>query len=230
MAEQQPPLVLLTELEQYGIAWRFVDKFTPRPVLITISTGGVIGTMQYTWQLIDTGQQDTSAPYPTVAIAGGAWSQRISDAYADLVWQPGTYLQSTSYTIDVAGNVYLGAGAGAGLSAARFDMRQVNIQAATDLALGWMAPAVVPPLASWGADVKSRAAGVWDGLMLDIRGAAPREASPGDDRVLARAREGEEWFKAVGRGEIAPQNLIDSSPSPGGGLQLLPTSAAARGW
>lgn len=233
MAEQQTPLVLLTELEQYGIDWKFIDRFVPRPLLISISTGGALGVMQYTWQKIDVGQNDTSPPYPTLATLAGAWSQRIAEAYADLTFAPGAYVQSTTYTLDVAGNVYPGAGAIAGLTASRYDLRTTNIQAATDLALGWMAPAVIPPLSVWGADMKSKAAALWAGLMLGIRGAAPVEVSPGDERVLTDAHEAIEWFKSVGRGEVTPQNLGDSSDPnqiTSGGLQLLPVSKPPRGW
>lgn len=236
-----PWLFALGEAEQYGISWEFLDRFIPKPLLITIVTGGPLGTMTYTWQIIDVGQQDTSATYPTVAVQTAPWSQRVPPAFVDLLWQPGAYVAATTYTIDttvssnpqapIAGVVTPGPGAFNGLTATRFDVRLTNMQPATDHMLGWMAPAVVPPLNSWGSDLRMRTAHYWAGLLLGVRGAAPQDASPGDDRVLARANDAQEWAKSVGRGQSTPQNLVDSSSTAAPpGILLMPQSDTDRGW
>lgn len=88
-------------------------------------------------------------------------------------------------------------------------------QAVTDLILGWIKPTLTPPILSWGADFKLRAAHVYSYFLRSNKGMAPPGANVGDDNVRALYKEGEEWFKRVGLGDEDPTDLVDSGDSDG---------------
>lgn len=100
-----------------------------------------------------------------------------------------------------------------------------NCQAVTDECLGRMGPAVTPPLLSWGSDIRANASRILAYELKSIKGLAPTNVAVGDENLLVRATQAREWFDAVGRGEIKPQDLEDS-----GGLSTSPESTRFAGW
>ena len=204
-----PPglLLQLSELEEYGIDWQLLDPFVPRPIVITIATGGALGTMTFTWNRLDRPDQ-VSGEYQT--LAGATFQQRISEGYVDLTFAAGIYVSGSTYTIDTSGMnpppdppmpalVTSSAGAFNGLTARRFDPRISSLMAANDYAVGWMQPKVVPPILTWGNDVRRAVAALFSKLLLSVRGMAPTEAGSADANVIVQAQWAEDWLKSVGR-------------------------------
>lgn len=230
MPSPPDPLVAIDEVERFGIGSAFLAPFVPRAITIAITTGGALGVMAFTWLRV--GEDTASAPLVSEAFPGGAsWPIRVSEAYADLVFAPGTYVVATRYNVDTKGNVTPGAGAIAGLSATRFDLRSDAVDAATKTALGWMGQRVVLPILSWGTDVKRWTAKLFAFYLLGNRGLGSSAEATGDARVIADGKDAEVWFRSVGRGEINPVGLVDSSAAnTGGGLLAYPSSERSRRW
>lgn len=110
------------------------------------------------------------------------------------------------------------------------DVLNAKRQAVTDEALGYMAPAVVPPLTAWGSDIKQKVA---DLLMYELKswlGLAPQEAAVGDENIILRAQAARDWLKSVGLGQVTPQDVEDASQSGGAGMYADIDSDCRRGW
>jgi hypothetical protein len=220
-----PYLVPVAELPRYGIEWSFLEQFRPRPIEILISTAGALGTMRFKWRLV--GDTNFSAEIPSSAAA--PWVFALDEAFAVLTFGAGGYVLDSTYVISEAGGVTTGGGAINTLTASRYDRREAESQVTTDLCIGWMQPAITPPLVSWGADVKGQYALVLRGRLKRGAGLAPSAAAVGDENVIASEEKAEAWFKAVGAGEIEPQDLVDSS-SDGETMLVMPISDEPVGW
>jgi hypothetical protein len=224
-------LVAFDELEQYGATAAFLDQFVPGTVELQVTTAGALGTMQFAWRR----RGETSWNAPILSDAGATWAKRISPAFVDLVFVDGAYVVPAtdvpSYLVSTSGAVTPVGTAISAVTATRWDVRQTTGQAATDKALSRMAPKVVPPLSAWGSDLKAAAAALWIYELKTLVGMSPGNAGTGDENVRLRALDAEDWLRGVGRGDVKPQNLVDSSSGgKGGGLLVYPVSNPPRGW
>lgn len=222
-----PPLCDDIDLPSYGLSWEFLEQFRPRPLVVEITVAGALGTMRWRWRWSDA--EAWSDPVLSSTTAPNV--VRVEEAYAVLSFAAGTYVADKSYEVSEAGEVTPGSGALDALTASRFDLRALHRQAATDDALGWMAPKVVPPLTAWGSDLRSHVARLVAVRLKKIRGIAPRDVGLGDGVLLDDEERMEKWFRAVGDGFVKLQDLVDSSAGGrGGGLLAYPSSREPRGW
>lgn len=220
-------LVEVVQLPRYGMPWEFLRQFAPRPLEVKISTAGALGTMRMKWR--DVGRVD----YSEIVVSDSAapWTYEIGEASATVVFAAGAYVADSTYTIAEGGTVTVGGGGISTVTATRYNLVDLKSQAATDLALGWMRPRVVPPLTAWGSDVRENYVAVLHYLLKSAVGLAPLTGQPGDENIRQRFLDAEAWFKSVGRGDVPLQDLTDSSAGGlGGGLLAVPMSDDARGW
>lgn len=222
-------LVPIAELPRCGITSSLLDQFEPRPIEILITAAGPLGTMKLQWRLL--GDADWSAEIASSPLA--SWVLTLDEAFAILTFAAGTYVANSTYVVNELGVVTLGGGALAALTAERYDARETESQATTDLCLGWMKPAVVPPLVSWGADIRGQYAFVLRGRLKRRLGLSSQQASVADENIIATEEKAEAWFKAVGAGDVEPVDLVDSSDdgAPGSATEFLqPISDDPIGW
>ena len=219
-----PQLCDVDDLATHGLSWAFLEQFRPRPIEVEITTAGALATMAWRWRWRDT--DDWSD-----AITSGAatYEYRLEEAYAVLTFAAGTYVVDTSYYIDEDGDVTREAGAIDTLTAERFDLREEQIDVASSLAFGWMAPVVTPDnLTSWGVDIRRQTARLAAILLKKIRGIAPSDAAPGDAVLLADEETLRLWFVGVGRGAVRPPDLV-TAVEPATPVHE-PVSDDLRGW
>jgi hypothetical protein len=233
----QAPLIQPSDLLLYGAGSDFCAYFQPRPLSARIATGGVLGTMAIEWQV----QGDTSWAGPIVSEGGASWQHDLSDpGFGSIVFPAGSYLAGWQYVIGTSGISGAGswavpvtpaAGAPAGPTATRFDLRLVVCQATTAKAVTWMQPRVIAPVESVGPDVKEWLAAIAIYTLKSRQGATPPGAGLGDENLRLRAVEAEENLKQIGRSEVRPPDLVDSSSgAAGGGFSAYPVSDDLRRW
>jgi hypothetical protein len=217
-------LVPIAELPRYAITSAFLDQFEPRPIEILITAGGALGTMKLQWRLL--GDADWSIEIASSPLT--SWVLTLDEAFAILTFAAGSYVANSTYVVNELGAVTVAGGGISTLTAARYDVRETESQATTDLCLGWMKPAVVPPLVSWGADIRGQYAFVLRGRLKRRLGLSSQQASVADENILLSEEKAEAWFKAVGAEEIEPVDLVDSSddgaPGSSSSELLMPVS------
>jgi len=220
-------LIPVAELPQY-IPGSFLEQFRVRPVEVKISTAGALGIMAFVWRPL--GEANYSAPITSSPLS--SWTYDLEGAFAIIIFGVGTYVLNSVYTIDEQGAVTRTGGAIDTVTSTRYDLREKKGQAATDMCLGWMEPAVRPPLTSWGADVKEHYAAVLHYLLKSHVGMAPTEAAVGDANLRLRFEDAREWFQRIGKDRGEAQDLVDSSTDLRvGDTLLLPVSSAEPvGW
>jgi hypothetical protein len=214
----------LTELEQYGLSYEFLQQFEPRPIEVQITTGGALGAMQIAWRF--QGTQNYSDPLKSTA--AGSWAPRLSDVYADAVFPAGTYVVDSVYVIDAAGAVTTPGGSPA-ITASRFDLRKTATKAASDEAIARMS--LEPPVYAVGDDVRGAVGRIAAYELKSIKGLAPTGAAIGDENLLVRATQAREYLDLIGQDKIESPGLIDSSDVAADTSNLFATdSDPERGW
>lgn len=221
------PLVTVAELPRYGVPASFLEQFRPRTIEVKIETAGALGTMRIVWRPKGTDDY-TNDPIPSDP--GATWEFTIEDAFASLTFAAGSYVDETVYTIAVDGTVTNGAGAIAGVTAERFDMRSIAVLAATSEAHKLMADGITPPLTAWGDDVKMHAAGIAYEHLKFGRGFTANGAGVGDENVVLRAQNGRRFFADIGASGLPPHGITDSAPSEDGPIMHYPTGDTLEGW
>lgn len=224
----QSDLISSTDLLQYGGSSDFLAQFQPRPLTISIATGGVLGIATFTWKAV--GDANASA---ALATETGPFVATLPDgAWAVLTFAAGTYNLNDTYNVSSQGVVTGGTGTGIGLlSATRFDLRALTCTAVTSKAVTWMQPRVVPPVLSVGPQIKQWLASL---AIYDLRsrvGMTPDGAGAGDDNIRARAEDAEKQLRQIGQSEDRPPDLVDSSTGNiGAGFSAYPSGSSLRGW
>lgn len=199
-------LVTPSELPRFAVDAAFLERFRVRTLQLEIVTPGALGTMALRWRRL--GAVDWSATQVSSPVA--TWTLELDEAFAVLTFPADTYSAGT-YTITEDGVVTRQNLAVATPAAARYDLRQIKCQEATDLAIGWMKPEVVPPILAWGNDVKGNCAAMVAYLLLSHKGLASVDAAPGDSNARLRYEDARAWFQGIGRGQPEPDGLVDSS-------------------
>ena len=221
-----PPgnLVEPGELAQFNVPAAFLVQFTPRPLDVQISTGGVLGAMQFTWRW--TGEANFS-PTPIPSSATGPSSYPLDVAFAGLTFAARTYVLGETYTIDEAGAV---TGA-AGLAATRYDRRATACSAVTAEALTLMQDAVKRPLKTWTDDARTHAAAMVYAVLKTGVGSTAKNAGEGDENIYSAAALARAYFLRIGE-KGRPDGWVDGSVSADGPMfSAYATSAEpARGW
>lgn len=223
-----PPGLLVTPalLSRYNVPSAFLAQFAARAFQLLISTGGPLGTMAFQWALAG----DTNYSAPILSSIFTPWLTTIDDLFVDLAFPPGTYVANTTYTIDAVGNVTLGAGAIAGVTAAIFDRRFTACSAVTTQAMQLMRDAIRPPLLSWGDDATTHAAAWAYEILKRGVGATPPKAGTGEAIVLSGEEQAIKFFTAIGENG-RPDSMTDSSTSTDGPLiPAYPSGDDLRGW
>lgn len=229
----QVQLIQISDLIQMGSSSEFLTQFQPRPLTVQIVTGGALGTMTWQWQ--QQGDTAFSAVISSEAQGGGAWSYALPDpGFGTLTFPDGAYVINTTYTISSATptpTVTPGVGALAGLSATRFDCRQLSCIEVTSLAVTWMQPRVVPPVVSIGSQIVGWLADLVMYRLRSRQGMTPPEAGAGDDNVRLRAKDAETQLKAIGASADRPPDIVDSSQGDtGAGFAAYPIGDSLTGW
>lgn len=220
-------LVPIVDLPKYGLAASFLDQFKPQTLQVSIVTGGALGTMQFAWKTLDEADYSATITSPPGA---GPYVFYLDVGFTVLTFPAGTYVLNAVYTIATDGTV-INTGGGPTATAARYDLRDLESQATTDMCLGWMRPAVVTPLVTWGSDIKKNYALVIDYMLKSKLGMAPLGAAVGDENVRKQYEDARDWFKAVGTGEIKPSDPFQDSSISGDTPSIeLPLSDSARNW
>jgi hypothetical protein len=198
----------LTELEQFGLSYEFLDQFVPRPVEVEVIVGGALGVAQFAWR--NQGAPDYGNPRQSQAAA--PWQTRLSDVFADVTFTAGTYVANEVYTIDEIGNV-THTGTGPAITAARFDQRLAITKAVSLEALSRMAPNVTPPVYAVGDEIKLKVAAIVAYELKSTKGLAPLPTEVGDNNLLVRAKEARDYLDAIGDSDQTPQGVVDSTPT-----------------
>lgn len=221
----QQNLITPFELSLYGASSEFLEHFRPRPIEISISTAGVLGTMRFCWRFV--GEDTWSAPIPTDSDGEETDVALPDPSWCCLLFSAGTYVVDDVYTIASSGLV-----TPAGLvNASRFDLRDVQCEAVTSKSVTWMLPRCVPPIISVGSQIKEWMANMVIYSLRSRSGMTPSGAGSGDDNVRALAESGEKNLKAIGISEDRPPDLVDSSSDAGGaGFNAYPIGDDLRGW
>jgi len=223
-----PPDLLVTpaQLSRYNVPSQFLAQFALKSFVLTITVGGDLGVMEFTWLAVgDTGE---SASVGTAA--GATWMKTIDDVFADLTFASGTYVVDSTYTIDENGIVTPSAGGLPTVTCARFDLRQSACSAATTEAMYLMRDAIRPPLTAWGDDARTHAAALSYAILKRGRGAAPMDAAVGDEHVFRAEDVARKFFEGIGKNG-RPDNMTDTSPSHDGPMfAAYPSSDTRRGW
>jgi hypothetical protein len=214
----------LTELEQYGLSYEFLQQFAPRPVEVQVTTGGVLGAMQIAWRFLGA----VNYGDPKKSTSGSTWAPRLSDVYADVTFPAGTYVQGAVYVIDEAGAVTTPGGSPA-ITAARFDLRKTITKSVSDEALARMS--VEPPVFAVGDDVKGAVGRIAAYELKSVLGLAPTGAAIGDENLLVRATQARQYLDDIGARKITTPGLVDSSDEAAVGAGLFDAeSDEPRGW
>jgi hypothetical protein len=220
-----PPGTLVTpaQLSRYNVPADFLAQFEPRPFQIQITTGGALGVMQFAWQWLG----DTSGySAPIVSDAGTSWAHTVDSVFADLTFAAQTYAQNTLYAVDRNGVVT----GGTGLTATRFDQRQLACSAVTREAMILMRDAIRPPLMAWDDDATTHAAAWVYEILKRGKGLAPPDAAPGDQNVLTGGEMARKYFEMIGE-KGRPDSMVDTSPTVDGPLLPdYPRGDSLRGW
>lgn len=227
-----PPDYLVTpdELPRYGVPSSFLDQFRVRTVEVRVEVGGALGTMQIVWRAKG---EDEWSNTPIASDSAASWVVSIEEAYATLTLAAGTYVGNTTYTVSTAGGVVNGAGAYAGLTASRYDLRTTACSAATNEAFALMRDGVIPPLTAWGDDVRMHTAALVYEHLKFAKGFTAAGAGVGDENVILRAQNARRYFADIGSSGISPPGIVDSAPSADGPIMHYPTegdSTNLRGW
>lgn len=224
----QAQLIQITDLLQNGASSDFLAQFQPRPLTVQIVAGGVLGAMSWMWQ--QQGDTAFSAVIQSESMGGSPWSYTPPDpAYGVLTFAPGTYVANDVYTVGSTGIVT--GGSFAGLSATRYDLRQVACLEATSIGVTLMQPRVVPPVLSVGPQIVGWLCDIANYRLRSRQGLTPADAGAGDDNVRARAEAAEKNLQRIGISEDRPPDLVDSSEGDTGlGFNAYPTGDSLRGW
>lgn len=115
---------------------------------------------------------------------------------------------------------------------AQFDVQTLQrvCQAATNEALTLMAPTVIPPILTWGDDLRQPVGKIIAYELKSLKGLAPTDAAVGDENVTSRAIAARALLERVGKGELAFQDFLDSSGNQGDAILVDPLSDPPRGW
>lgn len=222
-----PPDLLIkpSELSRFGVPSAFLAQFAARPILLTITTAGTLGTMQFVWQFVGDSQQSA----PIVSSSGTTWVYTIDDNYVDVTFPSGTYLINATYSIDTNGNV-TNTGGGPTVTAAFFDLRQNACSSVTTEAMYRMRDAIRPPLLTFGDDTRTHAAAWVFAKLKRAKGATPEGAGTGDENVFTAEKLAIEFFDKIGE-DGKPDSMTDTSTSDDGPLiPMYPTGDSPRGW
>jgi hypothetical protein len=223
----QAPLIITADLPRYGASSDFLSQFNLRPLVVQIVAGGDLGAMTWQWQR--QGDSAWSELIYSEANAGQPWAYSPADpAFATFTFAPGTYVADATYTVSSTGVVTTSSFAG--LTAARFDVREVACVEVTSLAVTWMQPRVVAPVISVGEQVKGWLADLVIYRLRSRQGMTPEGAGGGDDNVRLRAKDAERNLKAIGASQDRPPDLVDSSAGSGAGFPVYPIGDDLAGW
>lgn len=223
----QARLIEPGELPRYGTSSDFLGQFACRPLVVEIVAGGALGTM--TWQWKRQGDEASSEVIFSEDAGGSSWVYAPADpAFAILTFAPGTYVAGGLYVVSSTGVVTTASFAG--LTATRFDCREVACDEITSLAVTWMQPRVVPPVTSVGEQIKGWLADLAIYRLRSRQGMTPEGAGAGDDNVRLRAKDAERNLKAIGASQDRPPDLIDSSGGSGAGFPVYPIGDDLSGW
>lgn len=225
----QPRLIQVADLGRLGASSDFLAIFQPRPLLVQIVLGGVLGTMTWQWQL--QGDSAWSGTINSEAIT--PWSSSpVDPAYAVLTFAAGTYVLGDTYVVSSTGVVTGGSGTGIGLlSATRFDPRADACDEVTSLGVTWMQPRVVPPVLSIGPQIAGWFFDLVKYRLRSRQGMTPAGAGAGDDNDRARAIDAEKNLKMIGASEDRPPDIVDSSQGDiGAGFNAYPQGDDLIGW
>ncbi len=218
------------DLLLYGASSDFLDQFAPRPLTVEIVAGGALGAMTWAWkQAADSAFGSTIA---TEAIGIAPYVYSLPDpGFAALTFAPGTYVLGTTYGVSPSGIVTPGAGAFAGLSAVRTDLRQTFCLATQSKAITWLTPRVVPPVISVGQQIIEWMSSITIYGLRSRQGMTPADGGAGDDNLRARAEAAEKNLKEIGLSEDRPPDLADSSVgNSGAGFTAYPVGDDLTGW
>lgn len=217
------PLITRAKLPRYGLAPEFLAQFDVRPLEVQIVAGGALGTMAARWRAL--GSDEWSEPVTSSTRAPWGWSP--PGAFTALSFAAGTYGEGVFYTVDEAGTV---TSTGTGLTATRYDCVDDAIAAATGEAIMRMRPKKEPSITAWGAEIERAVAMLVRYLLKDLVGFAPTDANVADFQIKDAAREARELFDKVGRGELSPWEMTDSSASGKGNVLTASMESDTPAW
>lgn len=224
----QQPLIDRGDILAHGAGADFLDGFRVRPLEVQIVDGGALGEMSARWRF--RGDDRWSNPEPSSDGSSWTWSPQ-EPAWVELTFTAQVYVQGQTWSVGVTGTVTPQEGAPGGVSATRIDLVTRHIAAVSSKIAEWVQPRCVAPIISLGEGQKADAA-VWVIYRLKSReGLTPKDVGPGDDNWRQLAEDAERNFRAIGRSDNRPPDLVDSSPTgTGAGIPLMPTSRPRRGF
>lgn len=108
------------------------------------------------------------------------------------------------------------------------------IAAYTAEAFSRLGGSVVPPLSSWGDDIRAAVAKICVYELLSSKGLAPANVADGDANVLLRAQQARDYLDSIRQrweadGTI-PYGVVDSRSSSSGRSIVMPISDDPIGW
>lgn len=225
----QQPLIDRGDLLAHGAGSDFLDGFRVRPLELQVVAGGGLGQMSVRWRL--RGDERWSVPEPS-SEGASTWTWSLEDpAWASVTFIDQQYVEGHTWSVGVTGLVTPQEDAPGGVSSVRQDLVTRHIAAVSSKIAEWTQPRCVPPIITLGEGQKADAA-VWVIYRLKSReGLTPKEVGPGDDNWRQLAEDAERNFRAIGRSDNRPYDIVDSSPSGNGaGIPLMPTSRPRRGF
>lgn len=201
------PLITRAELPRYGIADDFLSQFNVLPIRVRVAVGGVLGEMAVEWQ--NAGDEEWGGLRVSSSVSPWSWSPTAS---AVVTFPAGTYPGEAEYLVSESGGVTASSGAPTA-TAVRYDLVADAMAAATGEALMLMRPRKQPAILSWGAEIRRAVAMLVRYNLKDLVGFAPVEVNVADFQIKDAAVEARRLLERVGRGELDPWEMTDSSAS-----------------